>query len=279
MTVSKLAFLCVAFAGTGSSAPSASACETATMQNNPECFRNVEWAMTKGIKEDPTWYKNFTFLKPDSSFETFQLAMSMPGGLKGFNCSIPCGFTPEQIDAVAQAVEADAEAKGNIVDEAMTEQKVDAVYGAEADKPGTKTTPPPPDDSWGIMTWLMICVGICCVLPMLGLCCSAFICYESVAWIFGGSDKPEKAKKRSVKVTKKAAEPLVPPTPAMAPMPVNTFAQPMAVAGPMPMYAHAQPGAPIAMHAPVYTTAQPVVTTAPPVYMQAPPMAMPVRYA
>eukprot|EP00928_Gymnodinium_smaydae_P085617 TRINITY_DN6914_c0_g1_i3.p1 TRINITY_DN6914_c0_g1~~TRINITY_DN6914_c0_g1_i3.p1 ORF type:complete len:1120 (-),score=317.69 TRINITY_DN6914_c0_g1_i3:144-3461(-) len=64
-----------------------------------------------------------------------------------------------------------------------------------------------PSESWPMWMWAMVVAGVCCCMPLIGLACSAFICYESVAWIFGGSGKrsPQKQKKRGVNVQKQAA--------------------------------------------------------------------------
>merc|ERR1719281_1021648 len=68
-------------------------CMTATRDNNPQCFRNVNWAKYTGYKSHPEWYQGFHYLNADASFEAFQLALAKDSSPKHWNCThVPCGF-------------------------------------------------------------------------------------------------------------------------------------------------------------------------------------------
>jgi len=143
----------------------------------------------------------------------------------------------------------------------------------------TTSTTEKPDEGWPWYSWALLFAGICCCLPLLGLACSAFMCYESVAWLFEGSGKRSPQKKRALNMKKarpaepqRVAEmaPLMASAPMMAPLapmsyqaPVQTSVVPTTVM-PSAVYTTAP--------APITTSAAPVVTySAPaPSYIPAP---------
>eukprot|EP00928_Gymnodinium_smaydae_P026007 TRINITY_DN2053_c0_g1_i7.p1 TRINITY_DN2053_c0_g1~~TRINITY_DN2053_c0_g1_i7.p1 ORF type:complete len:342 (+),score=72.31 TRINITY_DN2053_c0_g1_i7:72-1097(+) len=253
-----------------------SVCQDATNETNPECYSNIVWAKEHGITEDKEWYKNYPHLNKDSSLAEFQFALALPGDSRSWNCSMPCSLTDEQKTKFADAVLEAHEAVGDAVSKEVSEfQKFGAdivsdAAGAVAGAPEASfaasmdSTTQKPSEGWTWVNYMLLAIGICCLLPCLGLCCSAFICYESVAWIFGGSDKPEKKKKaRGVKVVKAPEAP--------------------AAAAPVPMQAPAPTASSfIAVAQPVYTTAPVVHHVAAPVTYTAAPVqhvaAAPVHY-
>eukprot|EP00928_Gymnodinium_smaydae_P035441 TRINITY_DN2493_c0_g1_i1.p1 TRINITY_DN2493_c0_g1~~TRINITY_DN2493_c0_g1_i1.p1 ORF type:complete len:495 (+),score=106.69 TRINITY_DN2493_c0_g1_i1:63-1547(+) len=95
-------------------------------------------------------------------------------------------------------------------------------YGAAA--PGATSTEAP-SSSWHWYHYLLIILGVCCICPCIALACSAFLCYESIEWIFGGDEKPQKKKKsRAIKVPASAPAPALPAeqAPLMQAKPVVT---------------------------------------------------------
>eukprot|EP00928_Gymnodinium_smaydae_P024246 TRINITY_DN1967_c0_g1_i1.p1 TRINITY_DN1967_c0_g1~~TRINITY_DN1967_c0_g1_i1.p1 ORF type:complete len:302 (-),score=67.53 TRINITY_DN1967_c0_g1_i1:206-1111(-) len=260
--------------------------EDATVESNPECYKNIEWAKTEGLDTKPEWYTDFPFLNKDSPNNEFQYALVLIRGLHDNkdNCTLPCSLGPAKIEQFSDAVAA-AAAK-NVADEAgktakdLVGQANEAMQSAAASLPsatfgssGNDSTTAAPSEGWGMWTWLLIAFGLCCLCPCIGLACSAFICYESVAWIFEGGSKPEKKSKKRA-ITLKAAEPAAPAQPAQAPQPTSSsyiaMAQP--VATPV-TYAHpvhtVSYAAPAHYAAPVVTSSAPV-STAPVVHYSAP---------
>jgi hypothetical protein len=213
-----------------------------------KCAINMVWAKMTGIKTQPQFYTKFANLDASSSYGDFQCALwknradgnpNTSHSETGHYCMEPCkAQTLKLKDGGAQIC------KGNT---AATSTPATITTDANASKPDG-------GGSWPWYAWFLLILGICCGLPCLGLLCSAFLCYESIACLFGKAAKPAK-KKRS---TKKTAETAAPPAAPLA-TPVATTAIPM----------------------PVYTAQMPPttsVTTAPPVYLQAAP-APSVSYA
>lgn len=246
----------------------------ATEQLNPECHKNMLWAREEGLDTDPKWYTAFPFLNKTSPLPEFQYAVTLLRGAAD-NCSMPCSLSPEQLQKFSDQVIATA-ARGEAVEEEVTAEAAkyaSAPGGNETENSATTTSAP--SKAWSVWTYVLIVAGLCCILPCLGLACSAFICYESVAWIFGGDDKPQKKRKsRAVKV----ADPTTQAAPAtLAPPPQATSSSFIAVAQPI-----MAPTGPMT-YAPLVHHAVPMVTVAaaapPPAYVQAlPPMAPLVQY-
>eukprot|EP00928_Gymnodinium_smaydae_P024247 TRINITY_DN1967_c0_g1_i2.p1 TRINITY_DN1967_c0_g1~~TRINITY_DN1967_c0_g1_i2.p1 ORF type:complete len:295 (-),score=52.18 TRINITY_DN1967_c0_g1_i2:213-1097(-) len=252
--------------------------EDATVESNPECYKNIEWAKTEGLDTKPEWYTDFPFLNKDSPNNEFQYALVLIRGLHDNkdNCTLPCSLGPAKIEQFSDAVA--AAASRNVADEAgenakeLLGQANGAVQSAATfGSSGSDSTTAAPSEGWGMWTWLLIAFGLCCLCPCIGLACSAFICYESVAWIFEGGSKPEKKSKKRA-ITLKAAEPAAP-----APQPTSSsyiaMAQP--VATPV-TYAHpvhtVSYAAPVVTHAPAVHYAAPVTTVAAPVTTVAAPV-------
>eukprot|EP00928_Gymnodinium_smaydae_P088611 TRINITY_DN72678_c0_g1_i1.p1 TRINITY_DN72678_c0_g1~~TRINITY_DN72678_c0_g1_i1.p1 ORF type:complete len:470 (+),score=63.72 TRINITY_DN72678_c0_g1_i1:78-1487(+) len=171
-----------------------------TQTSYKECYRNLVWAKDVGIKQRPEFYAKYAFLKPDSSLKDFQEALyAMKGNSAGesWDCPLPCAnnaamsaFTKSVETGVADMEEQISDAKANMAETSIP--KYSATNGMKKSK--------------GIFFWIMVACGVCCCLPLFGLCCSAFLCYESVSWIFGGSDdKPQKRKKRNIVLKKEEA--------------------------------------------------------------------------
>jgi hypothetical protein len=310
MTVSKLAVLCVAFAGTGSRVW---ACQDLTNDDNSECFKNVEWAKNTGIHEHPSWYADMPFLKSTSTLSDFQYALAVgedaQGGGRSWNCSMPCTLTaeakahfdsnqaratentaatlpaavgaavtvPAQLPSTtAAAVTVPAQLPSTTVEAATVPEQVVSTTVGFATLPsevgsgtttvetegGTTTaqatTPAPDEKGWSMWVWVLIVTGVCCCLPLVGLACSAFICYESVSWIFGGSSKRSPQKKRAM--TARASAPPAPPLAAapLAPAAPFTYApqQPVSAVQ-VPLTTYQQPSYPVQ----TYARAQPVSYT------------------
>eukprot|EP01047_Picozoa_sp_COSAG01_P098680 COSAG01_NODE_28821_length_652_cov_0.685353_1_plen_197_part_10 len=69
-------------------------CKTAT-KGKDKCWRHVNWAMTKGIHTNPSWYAGLSYR---STFEEFQCELSRPSakhGQPGGDCE---GFTPCKVN-------------------------------------------------------------------------------------------------------------------------------------------------------------------------------------
>lgn len=277
----------------------AAVCGDATEESNPACYKNTLWAKTTGIKQDKGWYAAFPFLNENSSFAEFQYAVNLLRGPED-NCTMPCSLSAEQVTKFSDAVIA---AKGKAASSEVVEAAKDAketatdaaTDAAEAAKGAAKAataaatqpqsyaaaatvTDKPSPGGWGIWTYLLIGLGICCLLPCLGLACSAFICYESVAWIFEGGSKPEKKKKKKSRAiaapteVPAAATPMVPAQtqPAVMMQPTTSsfiaMAQPTQAVHVMPMTYTASPvtyTAPVATASPVYAASGASYTAAP----------------
>eukprot|EP00928_Gymnodinium_smaydae_P036693 TRINITY_DN25610_c0_g2_i1.p1 TRINITY_DN25610_c0_g2~~TRINITY_DN25610_c0_g2_i1.p1 ORF type:complete len:540 (+),score=87.57 TRINITY_DN25610_c0_g2_i1:61-1620(+) len=141
-----------------------------------------------------------------------------------------------------------AEDMGPAVDEAA-KQAADAEQAAiaaaaapsESYKAVLSRTTAAPTAKWHWWQYLLIILGLCFICPCIGIACSAALCYESVAWIFGGGDKPQKKNtSRGVKV--KVKRDTAPVAPAAAPVVVpatvaTTSVQYLSVAAPMVQHA------------------------------------------
>eukprot|EP00928_Gymnodinium_smaydae_P024249 TRINITY_DN1967_c0_g2_i1.p1 TRINITY_DN1967_c0_g2~~TRINITY_DN1967_c0_g2_i1.p1 ORF type:complete len:1126 (-),score=345.03 TRINITY_DN1967_c0_g2_i1:194-3571(-) len=176
------------------------------------------------------------------------------------------------ISEVASAQQADRQVG------AMAPQ-ASAAYGAVAAE--VESTTAQPSEPWDWKIWALIVAAVCCGLPLLGLACSAFICYESVAWIFGGSGKrsPQKKKNRAVKAPARPAMPQAEMTPLMDPqravqmMPQQVTYQPQQVTYQPPIQTTVVPttASNAVMYRPVPAAAQASVAAAAPVsYAPAP---------
>eukprot|EP00928_Gymnodinium_smaydae_P061136 TRINITY_DN45293_c1_g1_i1.p2 TRINITY_DN45293_c1_g1~~TRINITY_DN45293_c1_g1_i1.p2 ORF type:complete len:315 (+),score=63.79 TRINITY_DN45293_c1_g1_i1:64-945(+) len=274
MAPSKLISLSLALAAPGAFA---GICQDATKENNPTCFENVNWAKDTGIVQDPTWYDDIPFLSNSSSFADFQYALATGeeshGNGKKWNCSLPCTLTPEAQKHLA-AVGAPEGVETFVPTEAPTLAPTEVPTFMPTAPPATTTTTQAPSEGLNWYWWCLIGAGVCCLLPLLGLACSAFLCYESVAWIIGGSGKrsPQKKQKRGVKPTAAArAEPAPLPVAVARPMPTLVTAHPT----PLATY-HPVTYTPAEAHTYTYSPAPVSTSVAAPQYVQAP---MPVAQA
>eukprot|EP00928_Gymnodinium_smaydae_P022302 TRINITY_DN1877_c0_g1_i1.p1 TRINITY_DN1877_c0_g1~~TRINITY_DN1877_c0_g1_i1.p1 ORF type:complete len:324 (-),score=65.72 TRINITY_DN1877_c0_g1_i1:139-1032(-) len=253
-------------------------CSDATPESNPECYRNIVWAKEQGTEGHADWYKNFPDLTKDSSLAEFQFALALPGDAKGWNCTMPCSISEEWKNKFATTVLKEHEAIGDAASKQVADfEKFGASVATDAEESGEGTTTAGPGEKgWTWVNYVLIALGICCVLPCLGLCCSAFLCYESVAWIFGSSDKPEKKKKaRGVKVVQAPEVPAVAAPVPMMQAPAPTASSFIAVARPVTAAPITYTTAPVVHHvaAPVtYTTAAPVQYVSPQVVHQVAPV-------
>eukprot|EP00928_Gymnodinium_smaydae_P074272 TRINITY_DN5733_c0_g1_i2.p1 TRINITY_DN5733_c0_g1~~TRINITY_DN5733_c0_g1_i2.p1 ORF type:complete len:325 (+),score=80.47 TRINITY_DN5733_c0_g1_i2:30-977(+) len=287
MVGSKLSVLALAFAGV------ARACEVLTKEGNPECYKNVEWAMNDGIKNEPEWYNDMHFLNATTTvMEDFQYALAMGeeahGNGRKWNCSIPCVLTAEaqahkeKVEAAAAAAAAETSAPSVsptseptleptlVPTEApsMSPTLAPSIEAAPlpstsdtpAEESTTTTTGAPGSGSLEWYWWLLIILGVCCLLPLLGLAASAFLCYDSVAWIFAGSAKrsPQK-KKRTIgsAVSAPAAPVAAAPAPASLAAPVQAYPVPLPTYQPVTYVTAPQ------AHSVVYAAPQPVAPVAP----------------
>jgi len=178
---------------------------------------------------------------------------------------------PAEVGSTTQAAVTLPEAIGSSTQAAVT-------LPEEIEGGSTSTTEAPETPGMKWYWWVLITMGLCCLLPLLGLACSAFMCYESVAWIFGGSDKrsPQRTKKRAVK-SAAAAEPapaaLAPAAMAPTPAPMAAMAPVQSYQTPLPSY---QPAtsyftAPQA-RAVTYAAAPATVAAVPQYFAAAPPL-------
>jgi len=139
------------------------------------------------------------------------------------------------------------------------------------------------EDGWPWYAWMLIGVGLCCCVPLLGLACSAFMCYESVSWLFEGSDKPER--KRRSRAVKGSLSPMVAeaaPTraPEMAPLMSSpaTVATSTFAATPAPPTVMTRVVPTIVTSTPMYATTAPMYATPTPVYAAPTVMQQPIYY-
>lgn len=199
------------------------------------CYENALWAQANGSQVHPEWYTNYKVTNT-SSVTAWQCVLYHKSlnkddndGKESHNCTKPCNFNS---DCTLKATPAPAPAPA-----AVAVADTTTVKKSDGGMPG-----------WA---WALIVVGVCCGLPCLGLMCSAFLCYEAVAFIvdpiFGKKDAPKK--KRAVK---KAVEPAAPAAAA----PVATLAPVYTTSVPMPVY----------QAAPMVTYAAPQILQAQPVY-------------
>eukprot|EP00928_Gymnodinium_smaydae_P063468 TRINITY_DN47027_c0_g1_i1.p1 TRINITY_DN47027_c0_g1~~TRINITY_DN47027_c0_g1_i1.p1 ORF type:complete len:476 (+),score=69.09 TRINITY_DN47027_c0_g1_i1:73-1500(+) len=161
-----------------------------------ECHKNVLWAKQHGITGHPEFYTQYSYLTPESSLVEIQHALYMMKGDssgQSWDCPIPCSVNPAASKFLKDTEESLSSMQNQLFEGA--EQQVASTVPAYSTPANVQA---PQKKSWGVWVWLLILMGVCCCVPLAGLCCSAFLCYESVSWIFGGDDKPEKAKKRNL---------------------------------------------------------------------------------
>jgi len=241
----------------------AATCSDVAEGSDASCAKHAMWAMKTGVldhKDD--WYKNW----PDvvalnasvpSTLNAWQCVLyhkTLNGennaGQEGHNCTMPCNYDNECVYVPP------------------TPAPTAAATAAATAAPATGFP------VWG---WVLLALGFCCGIPLLVLCCGAFLCYEAVAFILDpimGGKKGAQKKKRAVK---KVAEPEAPAAaaPVFMPAPVYTTSVPMPVYQAAPMVTYAAPH--LVQAQPVYATQAASVSYAAPAVTYAPPAS--VSYA
>jgi len=183
------------------------------------CYKNVMWAEKHGLDRKPKWYKPTdlvdTQLDSQSEFTDYQWSLyekTIDGidadGKQGWGCPEPCTPfssstsappTSPTTAAAAAAAAAAAPAVGSAAASlpAVTftapapaatanDMRVGSAAPAASGTAGDKVSVTDEDmstKSKGMSTmwkWLLFFFVLCCVCPLVGLCCSAFLCYEAV---------------------------------------------------------------------------------------------------
>jgi len=218
------------------------------------CFDNALWAQANGSQLHPEWYTNYPTVNNKSSVATWQCVLyrksqndDVTGGQESHNCTQPCDFNDDCTPK-------------------PTTTTTTPVAAAAADTKAVEKSGGFP--VWG---WVLLIMGVCCLLPLLGICCAGFMCYEAVAFILdpimGGKKEGAQKKKRAVK--KIEAEPAAAPVATLAP--VYTTSVPMPVYQSAPMVTYAAPQYVVEAQ-PVYAAQAASVTyAAPAVTYAAPP--------
>lgn len=232
MAGSSLPVICmlIASALTRSSAE----CPALSEANNKECYDNVQWAMTEGIKLHPQWYSEMPFLNESTKIEDFQYALATgekDADGKTWNCTVPCDLSPS--------------AKAHMI------ARLEGLVTNGTNSTGNNTGP----GGMPAQYYLLIGLGVVLVGTLVAAGASYFLCKDKLLGLLSET-KPAK-KKRTAKPAPAPAAASAPAAPA--PMPVVTHQVVLPTYQPI----HA---APVHVAPPVYTSsvAQPVAYHAAP---------------
>mmetsp|Transcript_49422 Transcript_49422/g.138405 ORF Transcript_49422/g.138405 Transcript_49422/m.138405 type:complete len:324 (-) Transcript_49422:104-1075(-) len=242
------------------------------------CYSNLLWAKNTGIKTNPEFYENYSFLDENSPMSHFQYVLwsltSRSNKGVGWNCTKPCTYSVKILPGAEVA--SNVNAAGGLM----------SMITTEAREPGSTTAGPTtttmssgsslPWWAWCLLAALLVC-----------LCGTAALV---VSMLSGGKKRGPSKKKRATNVTPTPAPASVAelymPTAQLA-QPATTYAAPpgytaVPTAAPVPMqYAAAAPVEQRSVQmAPMVATLPPIATANgayAPVSMQAPaPMALPI---
>jgi hypothetical protein len=226
-------------------------CAVITEDSPGECYQNVLWAKTTGIKEKPAFYAAYAGLTENSSFNDFQFALNDMLGPNqngtGWQCPAPC--TSTFITTTTAAV---TTSEKDLVISDSTSLSSSTTVSAEGTGFSWTTTPAKVgtegDEGSGFPWYGYLLLG-----GLLLLCCAGI----AYAYMNFGKKGGAKKAKRSVKKAKPPAlAPAVQETSYTAPAATTYTAAPIYTAAPMA--------------APVYTAAPTTRMAAPAPAMAAP---------
>jgi len=240
------------------------------------CYSNLLWAKNTGIKTNPEFYENYSFLDENSPMSHFQYVLwsltsrSNKGG--GWNCTKPCHSTDQMRAAAADKT------RKTLPEVQLSTAPSTTIVGT----PLTTTTTAVPSSglsSWPWWGWLLLLLALCCLLALCG----------GLYWMFAGKkERGPSKKKRSTKKLLPAQTAVPEPSNFTVAPPVYMDSVTTATATPVTTYAPATDARSFVMQpapaqmmpapAPVMTAAQPIMmqpepatAIAQPIMMQAAP--------
>mmetsp|Transcript_29879 Transcript_29879/g.82026 ORF Transcript_29879/g.82026 Transcript_29879/m.82026 type:complete len:319 (-) Transcript_29879:139-1095(-) len=154
-------------------------CHDAVVGDEP-CYSNLLWAKTEGFTKHPEFYKNYTFLNRNSNIYDFQYVLSSltspDNEGRGWGCPVPCTLSPE----------------------AAVYIRGTSIRLSTTPSPATTTTTVGAAGFSGLpwWAWVLIVIGICCLLPLCALLLVHFLCPGAVLGknLRGPSKKSKRSK-------------------------------------------------------------------------------------